>query len=262
MDKLNNKDFEKFIKTIIVKAGKATLQLFGNVGVKYTKKHAADVVTEADLISNKIIVDAIKKNFPTHGIISEEDKKYKNDAEYKWIIDPLDGTRNFATKTPLYCVLIALAKNDEVIVSASYLPYFDELYYASKNKGAFLNNKKIICNNNFDFCRSYGTGATTIKQNRFFEALLKSEMETNFWINDFGSLAINGLYVADGRRDWFVTTRAGGVWDFAAIYLILKESGCNVTNINEKPWTLNDMTMIAANPKMYKEIIKTYNNYK
>src|SRR3989339_1735679 len=105
---MKSDQYEKFLKKIIVKAGKETLKYFGKVGVKYTKKHIADVVTEADLKSSSIIVSAIKKRFPEHGIISEEEKDHNNDAEYVWIVDPLDGTRNFATKTPYFCVLIAL----------------------------------------------------------------------------------------------------------------------------------------------------------
>lgn len=261
MTNLDNEYVERFIKKIITQAGKETLKLFGKTGVKYTKKHIADVVTEADLISNKIITSAIKQKFPSHEIISEETKNNGKITEYTWIIDPLDGTRNFVTKTPLYCILIALTKNNEVVQSAAYLPYFDELYYASKGKGAFLNDKKIHCNNQENFYRSYGTGASTTKKNNFFKALLKSETKTNFWINDFGSLAINALYVADGRRDWFFTTRAGGVWDLAAVYLILKESGCKVTNINGKLWALNYMNMVSANPKMHTKIMNIYKKY-
>ena len=101
---------EKFLKQIIRVAGKEILNKWGKVGVKYTKKDATDVVTEADLVANKIILAAIGKKFPTHGIISEEMPEQRHGAEYTWVIDPLDGTRNFSRGASLFGVMIAVAR--------------------------------------------------------------------------------------------------------------------------------------------------------
>lgn len=117
-----NKEYSYFLKKIIVKAGKETLKYQWKVEIQYTKRDKDDYVTQADLASNKIITSAIKKNFPDHGIISEEDPKYKSDSEYVWIIDSLDGTRNFKLGVPTYAVMIVLAKKGKVIMGSVYVP--------------------------------------------------------------------------------------------------------------------------------------------
>ena len=121
---------EKFIQQITKKAGDLTKKYYGKIGVAYTKQNKGDVVTKADLLSNNLIVNAIKKNYPTHGIISEELKAENANAEYVWVIDPLDGTRNYSTKTPMYGVIVALAHKKKVIMGAINIPILDEMYFA------------------------------------------------------------------------------------------------------------------------------------
>ncbi|MDI6778243.1 MAG: inositol monophosphatase family protein [Patescibacteria group bacterium] len=109
---------EKFIKTTLPKAGEILRKKFKKVGVKYTKRHALDVVTEADLAANRLLLIAIKKTFPDHGIISEETAEYKNGSEYIWVIDPLDGTLNFSRGIPIFVTMLAVFRNKELIMSA------------------------------------------------------------------------------------------------------------------------------------------------
>ncbi len=248
---------ETFIKQITQKAGDAILKKFGKIGVKYTKENATDVVTEADLISNKIIIDAIKKKYPTHGIISEETGEYQRDAEYCWIIDPLDGTRNFSTKTPMFGVMIGLARNGEMELATIYNPCTNELLFAKKGKGAFLSGKKIHCSEHKTWKDSWGLATVSISEKNLphMQKLLNYSKKEKFWMNALGSSAISTIYQADGRRDWRISAD-GGVWDYASPALILKEAGCVVTNLKGEPWTIQDQGFLVANKYLHPTLLK------
>jgi myo-inositol-1(or 4)-monophosphatase len=253
----NEEYMERFLKRIVVAAGKSTLKLFKKTGIKYTKSNPTDVVTEADLMSHRIISASIKKNFPDHGIISEEDKEYKTDSKYVWIIDPIDGTLNFSRGTQLYGVFIALVKDKEPLMGASYMPCTDELYFARKGKGASRNGKRVHCSNVSNFTISYGvTGSVwTKRRKRLNDSIIKMIDKERVWISSIGSFAVSTGYVADGQRDWMIS-KGGGVWDYAASVIILREAGCKVTNYEGEDWTLDDREMLAANPKLHKEMLK------
>lgn len=255
-----NTPSRKFIETITVKAGKATLKHFGKKNFAYSKKTENDVVTHADLASNKILIDAIKKNFPSHGIISEEEKAYKQDAEYVWIIDPLDGTRNFSKEILLYCVMVALTKNNVAIQAAIYLPYMDELYYAEKDKGLYKNGKRIYCSKKDDYKNSCGIfGASGQSKFKNVVAGIVNGTDThNAWIQDFGAIGVNAVYTASGKFDWFIVPASwSSIWDFVAPALILKESGCKVTGFDGKEWKIGkDLSILAANPAVHAKIMQ------
>jgi myo-inositol-1(or 4)-monophosphatase len=250
----------KFIKKIIKKAGIETLKYYGKAKVQYTKKHENDIVTQADLASNKILLKEIKKYFPKHNIITEETTPQNNNSEYTWIIDPLDGTGNFKRKIPNYGVIIALVKNREVIIGSFYSPVTNELYYAEKNKGAFLNGKRIQCTETTNLKNSRGTGYFIIegKRKNQIRKFSESSETYNLWITEYGSGAYDMMLVASGRAEWyFAPNLGGGIWDIAGPYLILKEAGCKTTNFNGEEWSIKDVTeIIAANPILHKEIMK------
>jgi myo-inositol-1(or 4)-monophosphatase len=250
----------RFIKKIIVKAGKETLKYYGKKNFAYHKGGENNIVTYADLASNKIIIDAIKKNFPSHGIISEEEKDYQRNAEYVWVVDPIDGTRNFANEIPLYAVMIALLRNNVVIKASIYLPYFKELYYAELGNGAYKNNVRIYCSNKKSYKNSCGIfGASGLaKYQKVDKVITKGIVTHGAWVNDFGSLAVDAVYAAQGKFEWYIVTYSWpGMWDFIAPALILKESGCKVTGIDGKPWIIrDDLSIVAANPVLHKEIIR------
>ena len=248
---------ETFIKNITKKAGKVLKEKFCTVGVKYTKQDIYDVVTEADLLSNEILVTAIKKQYPTHGIISEETGEYQKNAEHLWIIDPLDGTLNFSTHVPNFGVMVALAKNRRIVLAAIYCPMFDEFVFAKKGGGAYLNGTKITCSKKKKITESIGCMSASLSpQNKWlWERLIKKSEQGKFIINAFYTIAVETLYVANGRRDWKIS-RTGYVWDYAAPSLILKEAGCRVTTLEGAQWGLNDRSLIAANPRLYKELME------
>lgn len=249
----------KFIKETAVEAGDAILKLFGKIGVAYTKEDLGDVVTKADLLSEKIIIKAIKKRFPDHCIISEETPGNYQTGEYTWYIDPLDGTRNFATGVPLFGAMIALAHRGEIINSAIYLPCMKELYHAEKGKGATLNGKKIKCSDNQNLVHSYGLGTARMSEKNS-EVINKIFMATKgkLAMNTLGSIAVASCWVASGKRDWYITSR-GKCWDYAASCLIMKEAGCMITSIRGEKWNLECNEVLAANKKMHRKLLKVLN---
>ena len=130
---------EQLLRSVIQEAGKLTIDFFGKSQVTHTKNDETDVVTNADIASSNLILSGIKKYFPNHGIISEEEEDIQTDSEYVWIVDPIDGTRNYATHTPFFGISIAVARNNIVEYAAIYLPYTHELFYARRGSGATLN---------------------------------------------------------------------------------------------------------------------------
>lgn len=252
---------ETFIKQITKEAGVFILKKFGKVGVKYTKRDATDVVTEADLVANKIITSAIKKKYPTHAIISEETGEHQNGAEYCWIVDPLDGTRNFSTRTPMFAVMIGLARNGKIELATIYNPCTDELFFAKKGKGSFLNGKKVHCSEHKTWANSWGLGNVNFSEKNAIniQKLLNYSKKEKFWMSAFGSSGISTIYQADGRRDWRVS-RGGGLWDYASPSLILLEAGCKVTNFKGEPWSIKDRELLSANKYLHPKLLKIINS--
>lgn len=250
---------ERFIQQIATKAGAAVLKRFGKDGLHYSKSaHRADAVTKADLRSDKIIVSAIKKKYPAHGIISEESGSHNPKAEYVWVIDPIDGTLNFSLGVGLFGVMVCLVQKGNVILSAVYLPVSKELFFARAGRGAYLNGKKIRCSRRKTLDHTIGAGSISFRPNlvKFFRNLLDvSEKTSGMMFSSLGSMAVNASYVACGKRDWMVAL-VGQNHDFAPVSLILKEAGCKVTDTKGRPWQFGMLEMVAANPRLHKQLLK------
>jgi myo-inositol-1(or 4)-monophosphatase len=220
---------EGLIKQLVIQAGTLTAKKFGKVGIKYSKRDPGDVVTEADLAANRMIIKGIKSHYPDHDIISEEIPSDERKSNYVWIIDPLDGTRNFVSKTPLFCTMICLVKNDELQLSAIYDPIHKDLYFAKKGKGAFLNGKRMQCSETKQWKRSFGCGPVNMNAkkgvNKVMKRLITAGENETFWLSGLGSTGISMMAVASGKRDWGFSL-SGEIWDYAPVFLILKEAGC------------------------------------
>lgn len=198
---------EKFIKELAVRAGNIVGKKFGVAKITNHKSHSLDFVTEADLLSNRYIVQQIKNKFPNHGIISEELGNYNVSKDFIWIIDPIDGTINFAKGIPLFVVLIALAERGKIILSSIYDPVHKELFFAKKGKGSFLNDKKIKCSNYKFITQSTGMLSDRVNTQRIkiLSELSKLNKEENFSINIFSSIGVSAACVASGRSDWAIS---------------------------------------------------------
>ena len=258
MAAFDTRSAEKLIQRVTREAGDAVLKRFGKDGVHYMKsKNIWDVVTKADLLSEKIIISAIRKAYPEHGIIAEESGVTNKGAEYVWVIDPIDGTLNYSRGVPLFGVMVCLLHRNEIILSAINLPAEKQLFFAKKGKGTYLNGKRVRCSDRKSLDQSFGAGSARLdgRPAVFIENLLRSARKQKIQYASFFSMAVNACYVASGRRDWMVPL-AGAVWDFAPAYLILKESGCKVTDTKGKPWKFGMLEMVAANPRLHKKILK------
>lgn len=247
------KEYSEFMKEIIIEAGILTQKYFGINKAKYTKEHEQDFVTESDLKSNELISNAIKKKFPDHGIISEEEPNYQVDAKYVWVIDPIDGTWNYAKHIPMYSILIALMKNEEVVMGAVYFPTTKDLYFAQKDKGATLNGEKIRCSEKQELKHSVGLGHHYKKNDFIVPKITELSKSVPIYMNQLFCMGYHAAYTADGKYDWLISP-GGKLWDYAASYILLKEAGCKVTHLNGDEWTIKGEGLVAANPKLHKII--------
>jgi myo-inositol-1(or 4)-monophosphatase len=253
--------FSDFINETITKAGKTLKDGFGST-LKIDKKlNKNDLVTEFDYKSEEIIINNIKKAFPSHSIISEEDGLNDNSSEFKWIIDPLDGTVNFANNIPIFSVSIALTKDNEIIQGAVYNPIIDELFFAEKDNGTTLNNKKITVSDKSDFQTSLLVTGFPYNVNEKPELSLNSFnkiVSRGIPVRRLGSAALDLAYVACGRFEgfWEVNLKS---WDVAAGILLVNEAGGICTNYDSKKSEVNDGNIVATNNKIHKELLDIIN---
>ncbi|PIR83636.1 hypothetical protein COU18_03055 [Candidatus Kaiserbacteria bacterium CG10_big_fil_rev_8_21_14_0_10_51_14] len=253
---------DKFIQDIAREAGEAVLKRFGKDGMHYMKsQHVWDVVTKADLAADKLITSRIIKRYPTHGIISEESGVRNEGAEYVWIIDPIDGTLNFSKGIPMFGVMICLVHKGKVVMSAINMPATKELFFAKVGTGAFLNGKRIHYSRRSTLDQSFGFGSSRMgeRNGAFLGNIIQQQKKHNIQFSSFACMCANACYTAAGRRDWIVSL-AGQIWDFAPAYLILKESGCKVTDTKGNPWKFGMLEMVAANPRLHKQLLKLTRN--
>ena len=206
-------------------------------------------VTEADHASEKAIFDIIKKEFPDHNILSEESGEIIQESSYKWIIDPIDGTVNFAHGIPLCCVSIAVEKNGEVILGVVYNPTLNELFFAEKEKGSTLNDKKIKVSqkqNVITACLVTGFPYTYLDVPngplQIFEKLIRKGIP----VRRLGSAATDLCWVAAGRFDGFYEHKLEA-WDSAAGYLIVEEAGGQVTDFKGNKFSPYQPHIVATN---------------
>lgn len=241
-------------------AGALAIELQSNLGDVYYKT-VKDVVTKADLACEKIIVEGLKKAFPTHSICTEEAGSLVGaESRYLWVIDPIDGTINFSRGIPFWGISIALHFNNKPLLSAVFLPRLEEMYTAIFGGGAFLNNKPIRVSqvskasqaiiSNGDF--NVGDVESINKQN-----LKNFELEAKLFqrVKCFGSAVVEGCFVACGRLDLFVMTMSYP-WDTAAIALIVKEAEGEVTRLDGAPIEFIDGEQVAySNGLLHKMLI-------
>ena len=253
------------IKNTLLKAteaGAKELVRFFNGDFKITNKEGINnPVTEADHASEKAIIEVIKSNFPDHFILSEEAGEIKMDSNYKWIIDPIDGTINFANGIPICCVSIGLEFEGEIIMGAVFNPLINEFYFAEKGKGATLNDKKIIVSNKtrvLDSCLVTGFPYTYLDTPngplQIFEKLIRKGVP----VRRLGSAAIDLCWVACGRFDGFYEHKLQA-WDSAAGFLMVAEAGGKVTDFSGKKYSVYQPGILATNGKIHDEMLGVLN---
>jgi len=253
------------IKNTLLKAteaGAKELVRFFNGDFKITNKEGINnPVTEADHASEKAIFEVIKNDFPDHFILSEEAGEIKMDSEYKWIIDPIDGTINFANGIPICCVSIGVEHKGKIIMGAVYNPLMNEFYFAEKGLGATLNNKKISVSNKTEVVNSclvtgfpYTYLDTPNGPLQVFEKLIRKGVP----VRRLGSAAIDLCWVAAGRFDGFYEHKLQA-WDSAAGFLMVEEAGGKVTDYEGNYYGVYQPHILATNGKIHEEMLGIIN---
>jgi myo-inositol-1(or 4)-monophosphatase len=248
-----------------VKAGAAELSRFFNKSFVVSNKEGINnLVTEADHASEKAILDVIKKEFPGHYILSEEAGEIIQDSSYKWIIDPIDGTVNFAHSIPLCCVSIAVEYNGEIVLASVYNPIMNELFFAEKGKGSTLNDKQIKVSkkqNVVNACLVTGFPYTYLDVPngplQIFEKLIRKGIP----VRRLGSAATDLCWVAAGRFDGFYEHKLQA-WDSAGGYLIVEEAGGKVTDFEGNKFSPYQPHILATNGDIHDEMLAVINNEK
>jgi myo-inositol-1(or 4)-monophosphatase len=229
------------------KAGKIQLNYFGKTHREIAKESISSIVTEVDIESEKCIIETIISAYPNHSIISEERGYIDNHSNYTWVIDPIDGTSNFAAGIPWFEVLIALFENNIPVLGGAYLPVSGDLYMAEKGKGAHLNDKKLhipdkeLSNVLFAFSTDYSADAD---YQNFGICLYQFLVQNARNVRCTNSL-VDALLVAEGKLGGCINMFTK-IWDIAATYLIVKEAGGIFKNLNftEINFDLNPQNML------------------
>ena len=241
-----------------VEAGGKVLKTYFNGDFKISSKSGInDLVTEADIASEKVILEIIKENFPDHFILSEEVGEIAMDSEYKWFIDPIDGTVNFANGIPLCCVSIGVEKSGEMIMGAVYNPVLNEFFFAQRGYGATLNDQKISVSSKAEVSTAclvtgfpYSYLDTPNGPLQVFERLIRQGIP----VRRLGSAAIDLCWVAAGRFDGFYEHKLMA-WDSAAGSLIVEEAGGKVTGFDGQQYSPYTHQVLATNGKIHEEMI-------
>jgi len=230
------------------KASKILIKDFGEIEkLQVSRKGPKDFVTNSDLKTEKIIIEELKKARPNYSILSEEEGIENNkDKNNTWVIDPIDGTLNYLHGVPHFAISIALKSHDQIIAGLIYDPIKDEMFYAEKNNGAYLNNQRIKVSkrNKVDDC--------------LFVAGSKISFDEELLIRISGCAALDMAYVAAGRYDGYFQKNLN-LWDVAAGIIIIQEAGGILNEINLS--SINDVKIIASNNSISNEFIKKLKNF-
>ncbi|MBK8609495.1 MAG: inositol monophosphatase [Chitinophagaceae bacterium] len=249
-----------------VEAGAKQLRYyFNNEDLKISNKEGINNwVTEADHAAEKAIIETIRADYPDHFILSEEVGEIATGSDTKWIIDPIDGTINFASGIPLCCVSIGVEQNGEMILGAVYNPFMNELFFAQKGFGASLNDKKIRVSkktNVLNSCLVTGFPYTYLDMEngplQVFEKLIRKGVP----VRRIGSAAIDLCWVAAGRFEGFFE-HSLSAWDTAAGYLIVEEAGGKVTDMKGAKYSPYQKQLVATNGLIHEELLEVIHNKK
>jgi myo-inositol-1(or 4)-monophosphatase len=216
-----------------------------------------DLVTDADMASEKEIITTIRGSFPEHAVIAEEGGRREGNSGYRWIVDPLDGTVNFVHQLPFVAVSIAFAREEEMLAGLVLNPFSGELFAAQAGRGARLNGKPIGVSPAARVCESLLATGFPYDRNRAFDALAQrflSCLREARGIRRFGSAALDLCFVACGRFAgyWEQDLKP---WDTAAGGLIVQEAGGTVTDFSNRPFNADGGEILATNGRIHREML-------
>ncbi len=246
------------MEQIAREAGALLMQHF-NKNVKIEYKGEADLVTVADRSSEALIRERIRQQWPSHDILGEEQGLNDTGSEYRWYVDPLDGTTNFAHGFPMFCVSLGLEHKGRRIAGVVYDPTRDEIFAAEQGSGAYLNQKPMHVSAIAKLAQSLvATGFPSHKRHKnpniyfYHQITLRSH-----GVRRAGSAALDLCYVASGRLEAFWEFNLNP-WDTAAGVLIAEEAGGRVTNYAGEPFNIDSRQTLASNGLIHEELIHQF----
>ena len=251
------------LKKALKSGGTILKKYFGKVG--YSLKGRANLLTKADIESQKAVIKIIRKNFPSHSIFAEESDNKRTMGKFTWIIDPLDGTTNYAHTFPIAGVSIGLVKNGKAILGGILDPFRNETFIGIKGKGSYLNDKKIKVSNVSKLSEALlitGFGYDRAEKAEFYCSIYKDFLKVSHDIRRCGAASVDMAWLAAGRTDGYWEFNLSP-WDVAAGKIIIEEAGGKVTDFGGKKW--GEMRewgkeTFATNGKLSKEMLKIIKN--
>lgn len=246
------------LEKVCNKASKIIIRDFGEIEkLQVSKKGPGDFVTKTDKKVEQIIIEELEKARPGFNILAEEGGTAENKSEYTWIIDPIDGTTNFMHGIPHFAISIGLEKNGEVIAGIIFDPIKNEMFYAEKGRGSYLNNRRIRVSARKKLDEMIGLyGCPPMlkaESNKIFDQLKLASKQIHK-LRNYGSAALDFAYVASGRAD-FAWYDHLNYWDFAAGKIILLEAGGSITDFQGKSLT-DQKDMFLSNSHIHDELLK------
>lgn len=243
------------LEAIIKEAGRIVLSYFDKK-LTFTHKDQSGFATDADLAAEEYLIKELGLLLPEAAFFAEESGKSGSGA-YCWVIDPLDGTTNFAHRIPYFCISVALTHHDKPIMGAIYQPITDEFFYAERGRGSFLNGAKMNVNPEQDLAKSMvAVGFPYAKNKQFMELLegIQRILPETHSFRCYGAVALDLAYVAAGRLDGAFFEGLGW-WDVAAGILLIEEAGGRVTDFQGQEVTPSYVSLVAANRQMQEKLI-------
>ena len=232
------------------KASKVIIRDFGEIeNLQVSKKGPKDFVTKTDKRVEKILIEELSKSKKNYSFITEETGKISNkNKDIFWIIDPIDGTINFLHGVPHFAISVALQINDEIVIGLIFDPIKNEIFYAEKNNGSYMNNNRIRVSKktNLDECL-FASNNDGVKS-------IYPKLNTR----NTGCAALDLAYVGCGRFDGYFHNNIN-IWDVAAGKIIIEEAGGKVNDINK--FNINKINIRAGNPSIYDKMLKKLNNF-
>src|SRR3954465_860909 len=241
-------------------AGRILNEKFGRV-TQVSSKGDIDLVTEADLAAERFIIERIKSHYPRHAILAEEAEasgiKHEGSGEFKWIIDPLDGTTNYAHGYPAFCVSVALERAGRIELGVIYDPLRDETFAAERGLGATLNGRRIRVSeveelNNAMLCTGFPYNVREMEDfaRHFYNFIMHAQA-----VRRDGSAALDLAYVACGRFDGF-WEEGLRPWDVAAGVLLIAEAGGRVSHYDGTPFDIYTPPIVASNGLVHEQMMR------
>jgi myo-inositol-1(or 4)-monophosphatase len=242
-----------------IEAGAAAIRSYTDQAFEVSNKEGINnLVTEVDHASEAAIMAVIRTAHPDHAILSEESGANEQQSDWKWIIDPIDGTVNFAHHIPICAISIGLEYQGRMVLGAVYNPFMDELYVAERGQGATLNGKKISVSKKdkvINACMVTGFPYTYLDEPNGPLQVFERFIRRGIPVRRLGSAAIDLCWVAAGRFDGFYEHKLQA-WDSAAGWLIVEEAGGKVTNLKGEPYNPYEPGLIATNGIIHDELLE------